>query len=111
MSTTTPATVALPTCPGRRAGRVVRNGLTHTGTPNFRCRGCGRQFVEAPLKGPVSEEKRGLVLRLPGERMAIRAIARVTGLSRSRLRRFVNDPYRERTPREPGPLPKKGATS
>ena len=110
MSTTTPATVPLPTCPGCRTGRVVRNGLTHTGTPNFRCRGCGRQFVEAPLKGPVSEEKKGLVLRLLGERMALRAIARVTGLSRSWLQRFANALYREQTPHEPGPLPQKVAT-
>jgi transposase-like protein len=109
MSTTT-STVPLPTCPGCRTGRVARNGLTHTGTPNFRCRGCGRQFVEAPLKGPVSEEKKGLVLRLLGERMAIRAIARVTGLSRSWLQRFVNALYREQTPCEPGPLPQEAAT-
>jgi insertion element IS1 protein InsB len=46
------------------------------------------------------------VLRLLGERIAIRAIARVTGLSRSWLQRFVNGLYRERTPHEPGPLPK-----
>jgi transposase-like protein len=89
----------------------VRNGLTHSGTPGFLCRACGRRFVEAPLKVPVSEEEKGLVLRLLGERMAIRAIARVTGLSRSWLQRFVNDLYREETPHEPGPLPRKKATS
>ncbi len=103
--------VALPLCPRCRTGHVVRNGTTRAGKPSFLCRGCGRRFVEAPRKGPVGEERKALVLRLLGERMAIRAIARVTGLSRSWLQRFVNDLYRERTPLEPGPLPQKAATS
>ncbi len=101
---------SLPPCPQCRAGHVVRNGSSRAGVPSFLCRGCGRRFVESPRKGPVGEQKKSLVLRLLGERMAIRAIARVTGLSRSWLQRFVNELYRERTPREPGPLPKKGAT-
>ena len=89
----------------------MRNGLTHSGTPGFLCRACDRRFVEAPLKVPVSQGRKDLVLRLLGERLAIRAIARVTGLSRSWLQRFVNALYREQTPHEPGPLPKKVATS
>jgi transposase-like protein len=103
--------VALPPCPRCRTGHVVRNGTTRAARPSFLCRGCGRRFVDAPRKGRVSEERKALVLRLLGERMAIRAIARVTGLSRSWLQRFVNALYREQTPHEPGPLPKKGATS
>jgi transposase-like protein len=102
--------IAPPPCPRCRAGHVVRNGTTRAARPTFLCRGCGRRFVEAPRRGPVSDERKALVLRLLGERMAIRAIARVTGLSRSWLQRFVNGLYRERTPHEPGPLPKKGAT-
>jgi transposase-like protein len=101
----------LPPCPRCRAGHVVRNGTTRAARPSFLCRGCGRRFVEAPRKGPVSQEKKDLVLRLLGERMAIRAIARVTGLSRSWLQRFVNALYREQTPHDPGPLQKKVATS
>ena len=89
----------------------MRNGLTHSGTPGFLCCGCGRRFVEAPRKGPVAEAAKALVLRLLGERMALRAIARVTGLSRSWLQRFVNALYREQTPHDPGPLEKKAATS
>ena len=111
MSTNPPDRPPVPPCPRCRGTHVVRNGPTHSGTPGFLCRACDRRFVEAPLKAPVSQEKKDLVLRLLGERMAIRAIARVTGLSRSWLQRFVNALYREKTPHEPGPLPKKGATS
>ena len=105
MDTTTPS------CPRCSATHVVRNGATHSGKPSFRCRGCGRRFVADPAKGPVPEERKELVRRLLSERLGLRAIARVTGLSRSWLQAFVNDLYREQTPWEPGPLKKSRATS
>jgi transposase-like protein len=105
------AKASLPPCPRCRAGHVVRNGTTRAARPSFLCRGCGRRFVDGPRKAPIDQERKALVLRLLGERMAIRAIARVTGLSRSWLQRFANPLYRERTPHGPGPLPKKAATS
>lgn len=111
MSTNPPDRPPVPPCPRCRGTHVVRNGPTHSGTPGFLCRACDRRFVEAPLKAPVSQEEKDLVPRLLGERMAIRAIARVTGPSRSRLQRSVNALYREQTPHEPGPPPRKGATS
>jgi DNA invertase Pin-like site-specific DNA recombinase len=60
--------------------------------------------VAKPRKGPVTEERKELIRRLLLERMALRAIARATGVSRSWLQRFVNELYREETPWEPGPL-------
>src|SRR4051812_28935113 len=110
MSRDTATSLSVPPCPRCGATHVVHNGRRHGGVPSFLCRGCGRQFVRSPRKGPVPEAAKALVLRLLGERMAIRAIARVTGLSRSWLQRFVNALYREETPHEPGPLPQKAAT-
>jgi transposase-like protein len=110
MSHATPALPPAPPCPRCGAAHVVRNGRRHEGVPSFLCRACGRQFVRSPRRGPVAEGTKALVLRLLGERLAIRAIARVTGLSRSWLQRFVNALYREQTPHDPGPLPKKVAT-
>ena len=111
MSNGTPSLPPTPPCPRCGATHVVRNGRRHEGVPSFLCRACGRQFVRSPRKGPVVEGTGALVLRLLGERMALRAIARVTGLSRSWVQRFVNALYREQTPHDPGPLPKKLATS
>lgn len=90
---------------------MVRNGLSRTGEPSFRCRDCGRRFVESPRSGPVPDQTRALVERLLGERMALRAICRAVGVSRSWLQGFVNDLYRERTPHGPGPLQKSRAGS
>ena len=98
-------------CPRCSATHVVRGGLTHSGVPSYRCNACGRRFVARPTRGPVSDATKALVLRLMGERLALRAIARVTGLSRSWLQRFANSVYRDQGRWSPGPLEKKPADS
>ena len=107
MDTPTPAPDAIPPCPRCGAAHVVRNGTLRSGSPNLLCRGCGRNFVAAPKKGPVAEDRKALIRRLLLERLSLRAIARVAGVSRSWLQRFVNDLYREETPWEPAAPPKK----
>lgn len=86
---------------------MVRNGKSRCGAPNFLCRGRGRNFVTARRKGLVSEGREQLS-RLLTERLCLRAIARAVGVSRSWLQSFVNELYREETPWEPAPSPKKG---
>jgi DNA invertase Pin-like site-specific DNA recombinase len=54
----------------------------------------------------VGDDRKDLIRRPLAERMALRAIARATGVSRSWLQRFVNGLYREDTPHGPGPPPK-----
>ena len=100
-----------PPCPRCFGTHVVRNGATRGGVPSFRCRGCGRRFVAAPRKGPVSDADRAAVERMLAERLSLRAVARITGRSRSWLQRFANDLYRRRTPRAPGRLEKSPAAS
>jgi IS1 family transposase len=104
MENSTPNPDPIPPCPRCHSTHVVRNGRNRSGTPVFLCRGCNRRFVAHPRKGPVSERTRQLIRRMLLERLSLRAIARVTGVSRSWLQRFVNDLYREQTPWEPGDL-------
>ena len=99
-----------PPCPRCSATHVVRNGSTRAGKPSFRCRGCGRRFVQAPAKGPVTDGQKALVERLLAERMSLRGIARATGHARSWVQGFANHLSRERTPHTPGRLKKSGAT-
>ena len=96
----------IPSCPRCSATHVVRSGLTHNGVPSFRCRGCGRRFIAHPTRGPVSDQTKDLVRRLLAERLALRAIVRVTGLSRSWLQAFANDRSRDDANGNPGPLKK-----
>ena len=105
MNTTPPELTPIPPCSRCAATHVVRNGPNSAGTPTFRCRSCGHRFVADPRKGPVPEDKRALIRRLLLERLSLRAIARVVGVSRSWLQRFVNALYAE-TPWEAGQLVK-----
>jgi transposase-like protein len=101
---------ALPPCPRCGAAHVVRNGLTRAGSVNLLCRGCGRRFVPDPKRAPITPEREDLVRRLLLERLSLRAVARVAGVSRSWLQRFANALYRQNTPRAPGRLKKSPAT-
>ena len=104
-------TIPAPPCPRCSAAHVVRNGENSAGTPTFRCRACGRRFVERPRKGPVTPDQEALVRRLLAERLSLRAVARATGRSRSWLQAFVNALYEDGTPHDPGPLKKTPARS
>jgi len=106
VNTKTPIPEALPPHPRCGDAHVVRNGTLHFGSPQLLCRACGRRFVAEPRKRPVSDERKDLVRRLLLERMSLRVIARVDGVSRGWLQGFVNDLYHEERPREPGPLEK-----
>ena len=102
---------ALPLCPRCGAAHIVRNGRTRAGSVNLLCRGCGRRFVPAPKRVPITPDREDLVRRLLLERLSLRAIARVAGVSRAWLQRFANRLYREDTPHHPGPLKKSPARS
>ena len=106
MQDASPDLTPIPLCPRCGAGHVVRNGTNRSGTPGFLCRACGRRFVAAPRKGPVPDDTKDLIRRLLGDRMALRASARVAGVSRSWLQTFVNAVLRDETPHGPGPLKK-----
>ena len=99
-----------PPCPRGSSPHVVRNGPTRSGEPSFRGRGCGRRFVTSPRKGPVPADDRAAIERMRAERLTLRALARITGRSRSWRQGFVNELYRERTPHTPGRLKKRPAT-
>jgi hypothetical protein len=62
-------------------------------------------------KGPVTDAERDLVRRLLAERVGVRAIARITGRSRSWVQGFVNHVLRVETRPDPGPPPKSPARS
>ena len=56
-------------------------GHTHYGKPRFRCQDCCRQFVRHANVLPIDEATRRLIDKLLLERLALAAIARVTGVS------------------------------
>ena len=77
-------------CPKCDSQYVVKNGHTHTGKQNFKCRDCGRQFVTAPSHQPVSQPTRELIDRLLLEKIPLAGIVRATGVSERWLQYYVN---------------------
>jgi AraC-like DNA-binding protein len=55
--------------------------------------------VENPTRQPIDESTRNLIDRLLKERLALAAIARVTGVSERWLQMYVNQKY-DQTPQQ-----------
>ena len=68
----------------------MKNGLTRHGKQNYKCRDCGRQFVEDPQWRPISNEIKGIVDRLLLEKISLAGIARALQISELWLQQYVN---------------------
>jgi len=84
---------ALPSCPTCHSDAVVKNGRTRHSKQNYKCRDCGRQFVEAPQWRAVPEEHRAIINRLLLEKIPLAAIARAMQVSEQWLQSYVNAKY------------------
>jgi IS1 family transposase len=71
----------------------MKNGTTRRGKQNYKCRDCGRQFVENPQWQPKDKDTCALIDRLLLERIPLAGIARVLQLSESWLQQYVNVEY------------------
>ena len=74
-------------CPRCRLSHTKKNGHTHYRKQNYRCTSCGRQFVRDSQR--VSDDTRALAKRLLLERLSLRGVCRVTGLSLTWLLQFI----------------------
>lgn len=80
----------MPVCPACSSSQTVKNGRIHNGKQRFKCRDCGRQFVEHPTKKMIDLATRELIDRLLLERISLAGIARVTQVSEQWLQTYVN---------------------
>ena len=78
-------------CPRCGSHETIKNGSIHNGKPKNKCKNCGRQFVINPTNKTVSDETKQLIDKLLLERLSLRGIKRVTGLSWSWLQNYVNN--------------------
>ena len=87
----------------------MKNGTTRRGKQNYKCRDCGRQFVENPQWKPREKDSTVMIDRLLLEKLPLAGIARVLKLSESWLQGYVNQCYKV-VPRQVPVTPKpKGA--
>lgn len=69
----------------------MKNGTTRRGKQNYKCRDCGRQFVENPQWNPWEKDSTAMIDRLLLEKIPLAGIARVMKLSESWLQAYVDD--------------------
>jgi insertion element IS1 protein InsB len=72
----------------------MKNGTTRRGKQNYKCRDCGRQFVENPQWKRREADTRATIDRLLLEKIPLAGIARVLKLSESWLQGYVNQCYK-----------------
>ena len=89
----------LPNCPSCGSNCVVKNGKSHSGKQNHKCRNCGRQFVAEPTNPLVSDETKLLVDKLLSEAIPIASISRITGVSETWLYNYLKFKLRPHSPR------------
>ncbi len=61
---------------------TIRHGYTAEGKQRYRCRDCGRCFVENPASAAYDPARKEEILRAYHERASLRGISRVFGVSR-----------------------------
>jgi insertion element IS1 protein InsB len=93
------------TCPTCGSHDLSKNGMSHRGKQNYKCRDCGRQFVEDPQWQPKPKETKALVNRLLHEKIPLVGIARATEVSEGWLQGHVNVVY-EAVPKTAVVIPK-----
>ncbi len=87
------------TCPQCQSHNTIKNGSIHNGKPKFKCKDCGRQFIENPTHKRITQQTKDLIDKLLLEKIPLAGIARVTGVSERWLQYYVNDKYKN-TPRQ-----------
>ena len=91
-------TQQMPSCPTCHSESVVKNGQTRHCKQNYKCRDCGRQFVEDPQWRRVSERIHPMLTiieRLLLEKIPLAGIARALEVSERWLQSYVNQKYQD----------------
>ena len=48
-------------CPSCEQPEIIKNGKIHNGKQRYKCKSCGRQFVENPQNRRITEETKKII--------------------------------------------------
>ena len=82
-------------CPNCNSTDTKKNGHIHNGKQNHYCKECGQQFVQNPEQILISDHKRERIRKLLMERIPLRGVCRVEGVSLRWLLSFIVDLYEQ----------------
>ncbi|MBD2083074.1 IS1 family transposase [Leptolyngbya sp. FACHB-17] len=75
-------------CPQCGSTHINKNGHCR-GKQNYRCKSCGRQFVESRSARGYSEDAKQICLKMYRDGIGFRAIGRATGISHNTIINWV----------------------
>ncbi len=70
-------------CRNCGSAAVIRHGFTPTGKQRYRCRTCGRTFVQTPGSAAYDQARKAEILRAYQDRTSLRGLTRIFGVSRN----------------------------
>ena len=82
-------------CPKCKSDNIVKNGNIHNKKQRFLYKECGKRSVENPSKKIISQETKNIIDKLLLERISLAGIARVVGVSKRWLQKYVNEKYND----------------
>ncbi len=82
-------------CPSCGSKQFTKNGSIHNRKAKYRCRNCGHQFVKNSTKIWVTQQQKELIDKLLLEKISLRGIARVVGVSWRWLQNYVNQKFNQ----------------
>ena len=77
-------------CPKCGVDKVIKNGKSHHGKQNYRCKSCDRQFIFLSERKILPEIKT-VINRLLHEKVPVAKIARATAVSKSLIYRYKSE--------------------
>ena len=77
-------------CPQCHSAKTIKNGRRR-GKQCYKCRDCGRQFVESPVSRSYPPEVKQLCLKMYLNGMGLRGIERVTEIHHTTVRHWVRE--------------------
>ena len=80
-------------CPKCNSDKIIKYGKIYNGKQRYRCKKCGRQFIENPTKKIITQETIEMIDRLLLEKLPLAGIMRVTGVSKKWLQKYANKEY------------------
>lgn len=82
-------------CPHCEHEGTKKNGHTHYGKQNYRCKKCGRQFVIGGQEWFITSSQKELIDKLLLERISLAGISRVLEISEPWLANYIKLKYAE----------------
>jgi len=81
-------------CPKCHSTKIKKNGRTHNGKQNHKCKRCFRQFILKNTRS-ISDEKKSLIFNALKERNSLRSLCRIFEISMNWLQPYARSLWAE----------------